>query len=207
MIRLVREALVQLRDPKLRPLGRVASRVPVEQLLVGGQRGLPVGRIELRAAPEVGIYVAHPQQRLGGDRMVRRVVRRLPKLPRRFELPAPGKIRLTQPVVRLGDARISRGKLQQHPLEQLLRRHPTFPCRTAASALRQSESTIAGEALSFGREPAAGATVGSGRRRPPPHAASQRDEAKPPAICHRRIIRAESNGAEPRSPSSRSSAI
>ena len=47
-------------------------------------------------------------------------------------------------------------------------------------------------------------TVGSAAARPPPHAAASATRHEPPPVGHRRIIRAESNGAEPRSPSSRS---
>ena len=41
---LVREALLQLGDPRLGPGGRAGAGVAVEQLLVGGERGLAVGR-------------------------------------------------------------------------------------------------------------------------------------------------------------------
>src|SRR5689334_6257108 len=86
LVLLVGKPLLQVVDAYLRTLGRVGAGIAVDQLLIGGERGLAVGWIQLGTAPQVSVRVAHPEQCLGCERIVGRVVRCLPELARGVEV-------------------------------------------------------------------------------------------------------------------------
>src|SRR5690349_15922443 len=119
LVLLVGEALLQVVDSRLGSLGRLGAGIAVDQLLIGGERGLAVRRVQLRTAPQVGVRVAYPEQRLGRERIVGRVVRRLPELARGVEVVAHREMGLAEPEVRLRNPLVTGRELEQRALEML----------------------------------------------------------------------------------------
>ena len=184
------EALLQVIDPLLRALGRRGTRIAVEQLLVGGERRLAVGRVQLGPPPEVGVDVAHPKQRLGSQRIVRRVVGHLPELARGLEVAAHGELRLALEHVRLGRARVARRELEQDPVEML---ESVAPLAMADGRLRLGPERVDLAARGrLGDTRVTGVGVARGSGVDPPQAAAPSTSSHAASPDHRTPVRAES---------------
>src|ERR1041385_643448 len=133
---LLRELLGERREAHRRPRRGGGAAVAAHHLLVHPPRRLPVGRVELRTPPQIGVGVAGPEQRVGGERALRLLVRHPAEFPHRLEVAPLRELNLPLEEMEAEIAGIARldggGDLVEPlerpapvaPVERLLRRGP-----------------------------------------------------------------------------------